>query len=167
MHPIRMRRKLGHTVGRDRTSRRIGIRALLESLRRSRTRQTSPLRPNSCDLDSNAIESRACGDVKGFAVGVPPRHVRGNFRKRDRPQKLGLRRKNQDSRGSGRVDVAYGVAFIPSGTPSPGILVASKNLRPLASVPSAMTSYTIQNLSGRELQTYSFFSSGENARPLG
>ena len=57
-----------------------------------------------------------------------------------------------------------GRPFLPSLTQA----VESKNLRPLPSVPSGFTSKAIQIAAAGSLcATYSVFSSGENAMPLG
>src|SRR5262249_45020217 len=62
--------------------------------------------------------------------------------------------------------------FIPSGSPGfsllPTHLLASKNTRPAPSVPSALTSNAIHTARlGSLLATYSVFSSGDSAIPLG
>src|SRR5215471_17504756 len=58
--------------------------------------------------------------------------------------------------------------FMPSSASSPCAFVMSKNTLPFERAPSALTSYrmTIFFLSS-QLSTYRYFSSGENAKPLG
>ena len=58
--------------------------------------------------------------------------------------------------------------FRPSGRPPSSCAVVSKKTRPLLTDPAAATSYRIQmrRLSS-EFDTYSVFSSGENAMPFG
>ena len=80
-----------------------------------------------------------------------------------------VRREHPDALGTRRINIAS--ANPPSSRPESPVLSAfarSKNMRPFETVPSAATSYRIQNrFFSSEFETYSVFSSGDSAIPFG
>src|SRR5262249_9495830 len=78
------------------------------------------------------------------------------------------RGKTQSPPGPLAYTLPFESTFRPSGRPSSFCDVASKNTRPLDTLPSAATSYFIQTFRfSSELETYNAFSSGEKAMPFG
>ena len=80
-----------------------------------------------------------------------------------------VRGEDQHAAGTGREQVARPSTFMPSGKPFLATDdVTSANSRPGPIVPSSLTGKAIQMaFFGSELATYSVFSSGESAMPLG